>query len=195
MRCRMRVSAVCAADKPRRCEGAPMTPSNPTVSSTEKIDLRKIKPTGVEAYTYKHGHTLDRKVSPTYSSWAGMLTRCTNPNYQDWKYYGGKGITVCQEWRESFAAFLRDMGIRPKGKTLDRFPNNQGNYEPNNCRWATPFEQQHNKAKLTHCRRGHSLTGDNGYPTKDGRIQCKICKTECMRRLREKWVANAKQHR
>jgi len=146
--------------------------------------MDKRKRVGKESPSFKHGHTLNRGASSEYSSWANMITRCTNPNFKDWKYYGGRGITVCEEWRNSFAAFLRDMGPKPKGTSVDRFPNNTGNYEPGNCRWATPFEQQHNKQKPTHCRRGHSIQGSNGYLRKDGRIQCRICKTESTRRLR-----------
>lgn len=73
-----------------------------------------------------------------------MIQRCANPSQDNYKYYGGRGIEVCQEWRESFAAFLRDMGPRPAGMTLDRIDTN-GNYEPANCRWATWNEQQRNK--------------------------------------------------
>jgi hypothetical protein len=72
-----------------------------------------------------------------------MIQRTTNPNNTDWESYGGRGITVCERWRE-FAAFLIDMGERPRGKTLDRIDVN-GGYEPGNCRWATLSEQQKNK--------------------------------------------------
>lgn len=91
-----------------------------------------------------HGHTVGG-FSPTYYSWASMLTRCTNPNSSGWKNYGARGITVCDRWR-SFDNFLADMGDRPVGLTLDR-KDNDGNYEPANCRWATPVEQARNKRK------------------------------------------------
>lgn len=68
-----------------------------------------------------------------------MIARCTNPKMDSWKYYGARGITVCERWRQ-FALFLEDMGVRPTGKTLDRI-DPTGNYEPGNCRWATPLEQ------------------------------------------------------
>jgi len=75
-----------------------------------------------------------------------MIDRCYNPNATSHSHYGGRGITVCQRWRESFQAFLNDMGARPSsGHSIDRI-NNDGNYEPNNCRWATHTEQQRNKS-------------------------------------------------
>ncbi len=88
----------------------------------------------------KHGLCSGR----TYASWAAMLHRCRNSKCRCYNRYGGQGITVCERW-SSFENFLADMGERPKGKTLDRFPSNGGNYEPGNCRWATNVEQARNK--------------------------------------------------
>ena len=74
-----------------------------------------------------------------------MLTRCTNPQCPKYKDYGGRGITVCERWKE-FTNFLADMGEKPTPKhTIDRFPNNNGNYELSNCRWATNKEQSRNR--------------------------------------------------
>lgn len=94
-----------------------------------------------------HGHSRSRIEgkggTSTYYIWAAMIQRCTNPNNRDWKDYGGRGITVCKEWRD-FPAFLADMGEKPDGLSIDRI-NVNGNYEPGNCRWATALEQANNK--------------------------------------------------
>jgi hypothetical protein len=76
-----------------------------------------------------------------------MMTRCRNPNDAGYHNYGGRGITVCERWSK-FENFLADMGERPEGQTLDRYPNNNGNYEPANCRWASHAEQQLNTRKV-----------------------------------------------
>lgn len=79
--------------------------------------------------------------SPEYNAWVSLVQRCTNPNNPRWKDYGGRGVTVCQAWRESFETFLADMGKRPSpNHSIDRI-DNDGDYEPANCRWATPDQQ------------------------------------------------------
>lgn len=82
---------------------------------------------------------------PLFQVWSNMVDRCTNPRCQPWPYYGGRGISVCERWMY-FWYFVADMGERPTPKhTLDRFPDNDGNYEPGNCRWATQKEQMRNR--------------------------------------------------
>jgi hypothetical protein len=81
--------------------------------------------------------------SPEYQAWKGVIQRCTNPSYKGFAYYGGRGITVCDEWK-SFESFYRDMGSRPTDKhTLDRIDNDKG-YEPSNCRWVPMLVQSRN---------------------------------------------------
>ena len=91
-----------------------------------------------------HGHFIGDKPSPTYKSWQAMIARCTNPKHPHYKHYGGRGIKICEAWLKSFPAFLADVGERPDGLTLDR-KDNEGNYEPGNCRWATVLEQNRNR--------------------------------------------------
>ncbi len=78
--------------------------------------------------------------------WDAMIHRCYNPKHINYPSYGGRGITVCDRWRASFHDFIADMGPRPSARhSIDRWPDQQGNYEPGNCRWATPPEQSRNR--------------------------------------------------
>lgn len=92
----------------------------------------------------KHGHAAGGKTSPEYKSWLNMTQRCRTPSATGYHYYGGRGIKVCDRWSD-FTLFLADMGPRPPGTTLDRFPDQAGDYEPGNCRWATAKEQAANR--------------------------------------------------
>lgn len=83
--------------------------------------------------------------TPTWRSWKAMRERCLTEGSKDYPRYGGAGITVCERWATSFEAFLEDMGERPPGTSIDRYPDRTGNYEPGNCRWATDLEQQRNR--------------------------------------------------
>lgn len=87
-----------------------------------------------------HGMTKTRE----YITWLSMKARCKDKKHKDWKYYGGRGVKVCSRWVNSFENFYKDMGPRPKDKSLDRI-NPYSNYKPSNCRWATLTEQANNK--------------------------------------------------
>lgn len=94
----------------------------------------------------KHGHNKRGKRTTEYRIWVNMRYRCYDEGYILFKNYGGRGITVCDRWLNSFDNFLSDVGMRPsKNHSLDRYPNNDGNYEPGNVRWATNDEQSRNK--------------------------------------------------
>jgi hypothetical protein len=102
-----------------------------------------------------HKEVVSRKMTETltkhglsrhylYPTWKNMIHRCQNENHKQYKDYGDRGIKVCDRWVQSFNNFLQDMGERPEGMSIDRIDNNN-NYEPSNCRWATPLQQTHNR--------------------------------------------------
>lgn len=93
----------------------------------------------LKGHGLKHGMTN----SLTYGTWEGMKRRCLNPKDKRFADYGGRGIKICKKWME-FSGFFSDMGVKPSGTSLDRWPDKNGNYEPGNCRWATPKQQQRN---------------------------------------------------
>ena len=97
-----------------------------------------------------HGHTRCKQRSRTYYSWSSMKQRCANQNTPRYKDYGGRGIRVCNRWLK-FENFLEDMGEKPEGYriSIDRI-DNDGNYEPNNCKWSTPKEQASNRRNNVH---------------------------------------------
>jgi hypothetical protein len=96
----------------------------------------------------KHGYS---KNSKEYKSWSEAKSRCYNPKTTRYERWGGRGIVMCDRWKNDFVAFLNDMGPRPKGTSLER-EDNDGNYEPGNCKWATNKEQSRNR------RTSHKLT-------------------------------------
>lgn len=100
--------------------------------------------------------------NPIYPTWLQMVNRCTNPKHKSYENYGGRGIKVCDRWLNSFEDFYNDMGDKPSPEhTLDRI-NNDGNYEPSNCRWATMAEQANNK-RITGLLTLAELSRQTGY--------------------------------
>lgn len=107
------------------------------------------------AFHLTHGEADKRngKATNEYMSWAAMIQRCTNPNNHAYRRYGGRGIKICKRWRK-FENFIADMGRRPTGKSLDR-KDNDGNYSPANCEWATPKQQANNRRHGSRYKRNY----------------------------------------
>lgn len=103
--------------------------------------LRGHKPLGTHI---KHDANRRGQKTPLYRTWVSIKTRCFNPNAANYQYYGGRGITMCDEWRDSFEAFALAVGPKPDGTSIDRI-DNDGNYQPGNVRWATHSEQMRNR--------------------------------------------------
>ena len=109
------------------------------------------------AQTQCHDHSRTRLYRER-KSWENMIARCYDPARRDFKWYGGAGISVCERWRNSFEAFVADMGARPAGTTLDRRVAS-ADYSPDNCRWATAAEQANNRRNNHHITiRGATMT-------------------------------------
>ena len=102
----------------------------------------------IRGHNFRSCRTHGLKHSAEYNAWGHMKSRCTNPNDSRYADYGGRGITVCMRWMK-FENFIGDVGRRPTSQhSLDRFPNNDGNYEPGNVRWATRTQQTRNRRKF-----------------------------------------------
>lgn len=131
----------------------------------------------------KHGYGKFVKRTKEYRVWLNMRDRCHNPNNPGWTNYGGRGIRVCSRWN-SFNDFLKDMGKCPPAKSIDRIDNN-GNYEPSNCRWATCKEQANNQRNR---KDGHYLTinGVNKSAAYWGRI-AGVSRNAVLARLKRGW--------
>lgn len=106
-----------------------------------------------------HGHAKTNNVSPEYRSWVQMISRCSNPNYPQYYYYGGRGIEVCDRWKKSFINFLKDMGEKPSNDySLERLDVNKG-YSPDNCIWANKTQQSRNRRVSVNNQTGHRGIG------------------------------------
>lgn len=136
---RWHVRCVCGIEKTVQ-RGALVSNYRPTKScGCKRLGL-------LRAGQLDHGHSLKTRTPEyrTFITWQSMLWRCYNKARNDYPRYGGRGVTVCDRWKESYDSFLSDMGIKPDGYSLGRI-NNDGNYEPSNCRWETVLQQARNR--------------------------------------------------
>lgn len=117
----------------------------------------------------------------TYRVWAGMKARCQNKNNPNYRLWGARGITVCNEW-QTYAGFIADMGYAPDGLTIDRI-DNDGNYEPGNCRWANRKEQARNTRKAIRI----SVAGSGDVVLADFAEKCGVKSTTLTARIRRGW--------
>ncbi len=141
----------------------------------------------------KHG----MRYTKVYGVWRGIKKRCYNKNAQNYKRYGGRGIGVCEEWRNSFVAFYKDMGDKPFPEAqIDRI-NNDGNYEPDNCRWVTPADNKRNasstKMTIQKANRLRELYNSGSVTIKNLSLAYDICYYTAYLIIKNKTWVNAKE--
>ena len=146
----------------------------------------------VAARNATHGAAPRNHPTAEYRTWMDAKARCYNPKNRSYRRYGARGITMCGQWRYSFETFLADMGPRPPGTSIDRI-NNDGNYEPDNCRWATKAEQVRNRpcnVLVNYEGRVFSLAelarhvGVSYYSLRYGRLKLGLSPLEALRRAK-----------
>ena len=150
---RVNPCSACSADRQRKKRHADPELANTKERVRYKRDRERIRKRQ-SGYIKRHGakwaaasrrKRAEDPVEHTKTAFRAMWQRCTNPKKSNYKYYGGRGITVCERWRV-FDNFVSDVGLRPRGLTIDRI-DNYGNYEPGNVRWATWEQQRANRRK------------------------------------------------
>lgn len=154
-----------------------------TSGNTRSCGCLEKEARGAMSVTHGLSHT------PEFRVWCTMLARCANPKSDQWVNYGGRGIMVCEQWARDFGAFYAHLGPRPSNRhSIDRFPDNDGNYEPGNVRWATSKEQRLNQRQLSACKRGHPFSPDNtairSRPEGGTFRRCLTCEREALRKRR-----------